>query len=140
MSTPYRKLTLFSLILLLFITFLTIEANFMFVTFWNSCFTSFSNTVTISINLLTSSVFGALGVVITCLDFVGMFEYWQVFAIISIIMTIGYSLSSAVIVYGLDTYDGGCGVSVFLFSGMCSLMIWFLSIRGKITVLEQKRS
>lgn len=50
-------------------------------------------------------------------------------------MTIGYSFSSALITYGLDTYDGGCGISVFLFSGVCSLMIWLLSIRGKISIL-----
>ena len=35
-------------------------------------------------------------------------------------------------VYGLDTFDGGGGMTVFLYSGVCSLMIWILCIRGKI--------
>jgi len=50
-------------------------------------------------------------------------------------MTIGYGLSSAVTVFGLDTYDGGSAISVFLYSGMCSLMIWLMSVRGKISIL-----
>lgn len=47
-------------------------------------------------------------------------------------MTIGYSFNSAVIVYGLDCFDGGGGLMVFMYSGVVSLMIWLLSIRGKI--------
>ena len=34
MGAPYRKLTIFSLILLLFISFLTIEINFLMFNFW----------------------------------------------------------------------------------------------------------
>lgn len=55
-------------------------------------------------------------------------------------MTIGYSLLCSIIVFGLDTFDGGNSISVFLFSGMCSLMIWLLSVRGKISILEHKKS
>ena len=55
-------------------------------------------------------------------------------------MTIGSSLVSNIIFQGLGTYDGGFGVGVFLFSGVCSLLIWMLSIRGKISVLEHKKS
>ncbi len=50
-------------------------------------------------------------------------------------MNIGFSLSSALIIFGLDTYDGGFGVATFLYSGICSLMIWLLCVRGKISVL-----
>lgn len=50
-------------------------------------------------------------------------------------MTIGYSLASAVLVYGLNAYDGGGGIIVFLYSAVCSLVIWFLSVRGKISLL-----
>lgn len=50
-------------------------------------------------------------------------------------MNIGFAFSSALVIYGLDTYDGGYGIATFLFSGMCSLMIWLLSVRGKISVL-----
>jgi hypothetical protein len=55
-------------------------------------------------------------------------------------MSIGYGLCSSIIVYGLDTFDGGNAISVFLFSGMCSLMIWLISVRGKISILEHKKS
>ena len=55
-------------------------------------------------------------------------------------MSVGYSLVSAVIVYGLDTYDGGGGLTVFLFSGVCSLVIWFMSVRGRIHILCHKKS
>ena len=34
MNAPYRKLTIFSLILLLFISFLSIEINFLAFNFW----------------------------------------------------------------------------------------------------------
>ncbi len=47
-------------------------------------------------------------------------------------MAIGYSLCSAILVYGLNVYDGGGGLQIFLFSGVCSLMIWIISLRGKI--------
>jgi hypothetical protein len=50
-------------------------------------------------------------------------------------MTIGYGLASAIIVYGLDVYDGGGGMTVFLYSGICSLIIWFMAVRGKISIL-----
>jgi ammonia channel protein AmtB len=35
-------------------------------------------------------------------------------------------------VYGLETFDGGGGLTVFLYSGTVSLMIWVLCIRGKV--------
>lgn len=135
MSSTYRKLSLFSLVILVFISFFTIEVNTLFMTLWSSCFTSFSKEVTITKNLLVNSVYAALGVIITCMDFIGLFEYWQVFTLIAFIMTIGCSLCSAIGIYGLDTYDGGEASSVFLFSGMSSLMIWFMSVRGKISIL-----
>jgi hypothetical protein len=33
--------------------------------------------------------------------------------------------------YGLKIFDGGGGMSVFLFSGVVSLVIWVIAIRGK---------
>jgi ammonia channel protein AmtB len=60
--------------------------------------------------------------------------------IIAPIMTIGYGLCSSIIVYGLDVYDGGGGLTVFLYSGMCSVMIWLISIRGKISITKFKKS
>ena len=55
-------------------------------------------------------------------------------------MTIGYGLASAIILYGLKAYDGGGGITVFLYSGVCSIIIWLLCIRGKISILEHKKS
>jgi len=55
-------------------------------------------------------------------------------------MTIGYGLCSAIVVYGLNVYDGGGGLTVFLYSGICSVMIWLISIRGKISVSKFKKS
>ena len=77
-------------------------------------------------------VFASLAVLLTVLDFIGLFDYWQVYLLIAPIMTIGYSLNSAIITYGLKTYDGGGGYTIFLYSGICSLMIWVMCIRGKI--------
>ena len=135
MNSTYRKLGIFSLVLLLFVSFLTIQLNFLFYNFWEGCFTFFTSTQNITTEEMMSSVFTALAVVITCLDFLGLFEYWQVFASISLIMTIGSSLVSNIVFKGLSTYDGGFGIGVFLFSGVTSLMIWMLSVRGKISVL-----
>jgi hypothetical protein len=42
MYTPYRKLSLFSLVMLLLVISVTIQTNILFGTFWDSCFTSFS--------------------------------------------------------------------------------------------------
>lgn len=50
-------------------------------------------------------------------------------------MTIGYGLCSAIILAGLKTFDGGNASSVFLYSGIVSLMIWLVSVRGKISIL-----
>ncbi len=55
-------------------------------------------------------------------------------------MTIGYGLGSAIMIYGLNAYDGGGGVTVFLYSGICSIIIWFLCVRSKISILEHKKS
>lgn len=73
MNSTYRKLSLFSLLLLIFISFFTIELNMLFMTFWASCFTSFSSTINISTSLLVNSVYAALAVVLTCMDFLGLF-------------------------------------------------------------------
>lgn len=82
--------------------------------------------------LLIRSVFASLAVLLTVLDFVGLFDYWQVYLLIAPIMTIGFALNSSIVIYGLNTFDGGGGYLVFLYSGVCSLMIWMFCIRGKI--------
>ena len=63
----------------------------------------------------------------------GLFRYWQVYFLIAPTMAIGYSIVHNIINYGLKTFDGGGGMAVFLYSGMCSLMIWALCIRSKVS-------
>lgn len=132
MYSPFRKLSIFAFVSLLIVISITAQTNILFGTLWDNCFNGFSSSFQITGNLLLRTVFGCLSVLLTVLDFVGLFDYWQVYLLIAPIMTIGYSLCSAIIVYGLKTFDGGGGVSIFLYSGVCSLMIWALSIRGKI--------
>ena len=132
MYTPFRKLSISSLALLLVVVGVTVQTNLLFDTFWQSCFQGFSSSFSVTLVLLVRCLFASLAVLITVLDFIGLFGYWQVYFLIAPIMGIGYSLIEAIIVYGLKTFDGGGGMTVFLYSGTCSLMIWILCIRGKI--------
>jgi hypothetical protein len=36
-----------------------------------------------------------------------------------------------VFMYGLKIFDGGGGMSVFLFSGIVTAVIWAVAVRGK---------
>jgi hypothetical protein len=132
MYSPFRKLTIFAFVSLLIVISVTAQTNILFGTLWDSCFNGFSSSFQITAILLLRSIFACLAILLTILDFVGLFDYWQVYLLIAPIMTIGYSLCSSIIIYGLKTFDGGGGVSIFLYSGVCSLMIWALCIRGKI--------
>ena len=132
MYSPYRKFSLFSFVVLLMVISISAQTNILFGTFWDSCFNGFSSSFSIDINLLLRSMFASLAVLLTVLDFIGLFSYWQVYLLIAPIMTIGFSLNSSILIYGLKVFDGGGGLTIFLYSGMCSLMIWILSIKGKI--------
>ena len=77
-------------------------------------------------------IFASFAVLLTVLDFVGLFDYWQVYLLLAPIMTIGFALNSSIVIYGLNTFDGGGGYLIFLYSGIVSLMIWLVCIRGKI--------
>jgi hypothetical protein len=132
MYSPFRRLSIFAFVSLLIVIAVAAQTNILFGTFWDSCFNGFSSSFQITAILLIRSVFASLSILLTVLDFVGLFDYWQVYLLIAPIMTIGYSLNSAIITYGLKTFDGGGGCTIFLYSGVCSLMIWALCIRGKI--------
>jgi hypothetical protein len=132
MYSPYRKFSLFSLVVLLMVISVAAQTNILFGTFWDSCFNGFSSSFNIDITLLLRSMFASLAVLLTVLDFIGLFNYWQVYLLIAPIMTIGYSLNSSLLIYGLKVFDGGGGLAIFLYSGVCSLMIWVLTVRGKI--------
>jgi len=132
MYNPFRKLSLFSLGSILLVVGVTIQTFFLFGTFWDSCFDGFSSTFTIDLTLVTRSLYASLIVLLTALDFIGIFCYWQVYLIMAPIMTIGSSLCSALLIRGLKIFDGGGGLLLFLYSGVCSLMVWAILIKGNI--------
>jgi hypothetical protein len=47
----------------------------------------------------------------------------------SLIQTIGFSLNSAIINYGLAIFDGGAGMQVFLFSSAFTFALWLIAFR-----------
>lgn len=65
------------------------------------------------------------------LDYVGIFKHWQLYIILAPLINLGWSLNYAILRYGLKIFDGGLGVSVFLFSGACTIAIWVVSVRGR---------
>ena len=132
MYTSYRRLSFFSILLLLVVTAVTAQTSLLFDTFWTYTFSGFSGNFAVTASLIIRCVFTSLAVLITALDFMGLFANWQVYFIMGPVMAIGYGLIEGIIVYGLDTFDGGGGMTVFLYSGACSLMIWLICIRGKI--------
>lgn len=47
------------------------------------------------------------------------------------VINILWSLNYAILRYGLKMFDGGCGMTVFLFAGVVSILIWIISVRQK---------
>jgi hypothetical protein len=129
MYSPFRKLSISSFAMLLITIGVASQTEMLFDVFWSSCFNGFNSTFTINPELLIKAAFASLAALLTVLDFMGLFGYWQVYFLIAPIMTIGYSLVQNIIIFGLKTFDGGGGMSVFLYSSMCSLMIWALCVR-----------
>ena len=134
MYAPFRKFSLFSLGSLLIIITVTVQTHFLFATFWDSCFDGFNSTFTVDATLITRSLHASLFVLLTSLDFLGLFCYWQAYLILAPIMTIGATLSSAILIKGLHIFDGGSGLLVFFYSGVFSLMIWIVLFRDKFQV------
>ena len=132
MYSPFRKLTIFSFVSLLIVISVAVQTNLLFGTFWDSCFNGFYSSFQVTATLVIRCIFASFAVLLTVLDFVGLFDYWQVYLVIAPIMTIGFALNSSIVIYGLNTFDGGGGYLIFLYSGMVSLMIWLVCIRGKI--------
>jgi len=135
MYCPFRKLSIFAFVNMLLTISITVQTAILFATFWDNCFNSFDTLnpyFQITSRLLAKSGYACLAILITGLDFIGLFSFWQVYLLIAPIMTIGYCLNSSIIIYGLKAFDGGGGLSIFLYSGVCSLMIWIMCIRGKM--------
>ncbi len=132
MYSPFAKLSIFVLIALLIVVSISSQINILLITFWDSCFNGFSSSFQMTALIIIRSVFGSFAVLLTALDMNGLFDYWQVYLIIPSIMAVGFSLCTSIVLYGLKTYDGGGGYCIFLYSGICSLIIWIMCIRGKV--------
>lgn len=138
MYTPFRKFNFYTLVSLLIVVSVTAQFYFLIGVFWDSVFSGFSSSFDVGLTLITRSIFVSLSVLLTVLDFVGIFIYWQVYIIIGSVMAFGFSLCSAIIIKGLKSFDGGGGLLVFMFSGVCSLVIWSMCVRGKIELAKYK--
>ena len=75
-----------------------------------------------------------LMIVLVSMDFIGIFQYWQMYLIMSAILTVGFSINYGINVHGLDIFDGGGAYTIYLYSGVAALVIWILVIRGKYKV------
>lgn len=139
---PLRKLPLYALASLLLTIGATVQSYLLLATFWDSCFKGFNSTFTVDTTLIVRSLFASLTVLLTALDFLGLFCYWQAYLIIAPIMTFGTSLTGAILIRGLNIFDGGGGLLIFLYSGVTSLVIWAILIRGKLapTLLTPRKS
>jgi hypothetical protein len=66
--------------------------------------------------------------------------YYSQLVYISLILSVGFSLNSAVFTYGIKIYDGGCGMQVFLFSAVFSLIAWVVGMRMKNLAISKQES
>jgi hypothetical protein len=73
MYVPFRRLSLFATVILLIVLSVSAQTNILFSTFWDSCFNGFSSSFNLTISLLVRSVYASLAVLLTCLDFIGLF-------------------------------------------------------------------
>lgn len=65
------------------------------------------------------------------LDYIGIFRYWQIYMLLVPICNFMWSFNLSVLRYGLKMFDAGGGISVFLFAGVVSIVIWIVSVRQK---------
>ena len=137
---PYKKLALHSIGVLIISLAITFETYVLMATFWDSCFNGFNTEFQLNILLLVRSSFCQLAVLLIFMDFIGIFAYWQIYLMIAPLIGVGYSLNSAILIQGLKIFDGGGGIQIFLFSGVLSLFIWLLSVRGKVVVSVHKKA
>lgn len=47
------------------------------------------------------------------------------------IVNFGWSFNYSILRYGLKVFDGCGGLTVFAFSGVATIVIWVVSVRGK---------
>ena len=70
-------------------------------------------------------------VLLIAIDYIGIFRYWQIYMLIVPIISFLWTFNHAVFRYGLKIFDGGCGLDVFLFSGVVTLVLWVIAVRTK---------
>lgn len=126
-----RKLTSWiSLANLLILIAINFQWNLLWFQFWKSCFSGFNVTFTVEPSLLINCISCSLCCLLSFSDFLGKIS-WNQLLFISLIQSIGFSLNSAVIIYGLKAFDGGGGIQIFFLSGLYSYSMWLLGFRPK---------
>lgn len=140
MSIPQRGLNIFGFVILLAVMAITVQTSILFLTFWDSCFQGFGKFFSFDTTLIIRCIFASLSVLLTMIDFIGLFSHWQAYLLAVPILAVGHTLCSSLIVYGLKVFDGGGGMTVFLYSGVCSLMIWIICLRNRQSERKNKHS
>jgi hypothetical protein len=97
---------------------------------WNSCFLGFSTSFTLTVTNLIQSMQSALCTILVATDFIGRLYHNQLMYV-CLIMNVLFTLNSAILNYGLRIFDGGCGMQVFLLSGVYCLIAWVVASRIK---------
>lgn len=124
---------------LLYLFSICLQWNLLWQVLWRSCFTSFSSSFTLTIADLVQCCQCTLFIILFATDLIGKMFYTQLLYI-CLISVVGFSLNSAIINYGLDVYDGGCGLQVFVFSAAVCLTAWIFGIRLKdLSITKQNR-
>lgn len=106
--------------------------------FWNSCFLGFSKEYTLTIGDLIQCEQCALCLLLVCTDLIGKVFYSQL-VYICLVLSVGFSLNSGILNYGIKIFDGGAGMQVFLFSAVFFMVAWIIETRlKKLEVTHQK--
>lgn len=69
-------------------------------------------------------------IILICIDYIGIFRYWQIYMIIVPVVNFGWSFNYYVLRYGLQIFDGCGGLTIFAFSGVVTIAMWVVSVRG----------
>lgn len=115
---------------LLVVLGINFQWNLLWFQFWKSCFVGFKVNVVINVELLVNCASCTLCCLLSFMDFLGKIS-WNQILIVSLTNSIGFSLNSAVITYGLKAFDGGGGMQIFFLSGIYGYCIWIFGIRFK---------
>ena len=121
---------------LLVILAINFQWNLLWFQLWKSCFNGFSVTFNVTSTLLINCIACSLCCLLSFTDFLGKLSWRQVM-IVSLIESIGFSLNSAIISYGLKAFDGGGGIQLFFLSGVYSYSIWFIGFKLKDMLISK---